>query len=65
METNPIEELIRKATEVLGSRARAQEWIQEPNPALGGDTPLQAIQTDEGPQRVGQLLSQIEHGLLH
>lgn len=65
MTTEPIEELIRKATDVLGSETRAQEWVREPNPALDGNTPLQAAQTEEGGRRVKQLLCQIEYGLLH
>ena len=55
--------LYQRAAEVLGSRQDARVWMQEPNTALGEDTPLAFADTEPGARRVEQLLGQIEHGV--
>jgi len=56
--------LLQRATDVLGSRDDAQKWMQEPNFALGDDTPLQFADTEPGARRVERLLGQIERGIV-
>lgn len=55
--------LYQRAAEVLGSHQEARAWMQEPNTALGKDTPLAFADTEPGARRVEQLLGQIEHGV--
>lgn len=38
------------------------DWPDQPLPALGGETPRQAIRTPEGRERVVELLKNYEHG---
>ena len=52
-----------RAEEVLGSSQTAERWLKEPIPALGFETPLSMLDTDEGAQMVGDLLGRIEHGV--
>jgi len=56
--------LYQRATDVLGGREEARNWLTEPNYALGDDTPLQFADTEPGARRVEQLLGQIEHGIV-
>jgi putative toxin-antitoxin system antitoxin component (TIGR02293 family) len=56
--------LLQRATDVFGSPDDAREWMQEPNFALGDDTPLQFADTEPGARRVERLLGQIEHGII-
>ena len=39
------------------------EWLCTPNPALEGQTPLEAVTTDRGFEAVKGLLTKIEQGL--
>jgi putative toxin-antitoxin system antitoxin component (TIGR02293 family) len=51
------------AEEVLGSAQAAERWLKEPIPALGRVTPLSLLDTDEGAQRVTDILGRIDHGV--
>ncbi len=37
-----------------------RKWISEPIPALGGLTPLEAVKTPQGKQRVLELITEVE-----
>lgn len=52
------------AEEVLGRRDRAGRWLQKPNRALGGATPLEHLDTELGAQQVEQVLGRIGHGIV-
>ena len=52
-----------RAVEVLGSREEASRWLHAPNPALGGQTPLELLDTDLGSRQVEDVLGRIEHGV--
>ena len=52
-----------QAEEVLGSTQTAERWLKEPLPALGTETPLELLDTDEGVQMVSDILGRIEHGV--
>ena len=51
------------AEEVLGSRERATRWLHEPNPALGGESPLRTLDSDLGARQVEDVLVRIAHGV--
>lgn len=46
-----LEQIIDKATDVLGSRERAEEWIEKSSATLGG-RPRDLAATDEGTKAV-------------
>jgi len=51
------------AIEVLGDRDRAVHWLTRSNRALGGETPVELVQTEEGLQSALDALYRIEHGV--
>jgi putative toxin-antitoxin system antitoxin component (TIGR02293 family) len=51
------------AAEVLGGEAQAARWLHASNRALGGQTPLELLDTDLGSQQVEDVLGRIEHGV--
>ncbi len=51
------------AVEVLGSRDKAARWLHRSNRALGGDCPLELLDTDLGSRQVEEVLGRIEHGV--
>jgi putative toxin-antitoxin system antitoxin component (TIGR02293 family) len=55
--------VLRRASEILGSRDAAQQWLVRANPALDGRTPLSLLDTSIGWERVQQVLGRIEHGV--
>ncbi len=48
---------------VLGDRAKASEWLQRRNHALGGEPPLSWLDTDLGSRQVEDILGRIAHGV--
>lgn len=52
-----------RAEDVLGSAQATERWLKESIPALGQVTPLSLLDTDEGVQRVTDILGRIEHGV--
>lgn len=56
--------VLLRALEVFGDSQRALKWMREVNPALNNDTPLHAIQTDEGRREVLNILGRIEYGVI-
>jgi putative toxin-antitoxin system antitoxin component (TIGR02293 family) len=55
--------ILALATDVLENQAHAIGWLREPTDALNGRTPLQAISSDFGAERVANLLYQMEYGI--
>lgn len=51
------------AIEVLGSAEKARQWLERPNRALGGETPLGFLDTDIGARQVEAVLGRIAHGV--
>jgi putative toxin-antitoxin system antitoxin component (TIGR02293 family) len=41
----------------------ARRWLQTPNPALAGDSPIQFASTDVGAREVENLIGRLEHGV--
>lgn len=56
--------VLLRALEVFGDSDRALAWMREQNPALNNETPLHAIQTEEGRVGVLNILGRIEHGVI-
>ena len=52
------------AVAVFGSEDKAGAWLRRPNRALGGDVPIQVLDTDLGARQIEDLLGRIEHGAL-
>ena len=55
--------VMARATDVLSDRENAAQWLQGPNRALGGVSPLGLLDTDVGLQEVLAVLGRIEHGV--
>ena len=51
------------ATDILGGQREVSAWLQAPNRALGGVTPLSQMDTDVGVRQVECVLGRIEHGV--
>ncbi|HEX3982933.1 MAG TPA: antitoxin Xre/MbcA/ParS toxin-binding domain-containing protein [Acidisoma sp.] len=58
-----VARLIAAAEETFGSAEKAHQWLRRPTTALGGEKPLDLLDTDEGARRVDVLLGRIGHGI--
>ncbi len=52
-----------RAVEVLGSAEKASRWLQRPNRSLGGQVPLELLDTSVGTRQVEEVLGRIEDGV--
>ncbi|MBI3791767.1 MAG: DUF2384 domain-containing protein [Gemmatimonadetes bacterium] len=52
-----------RAEDALGDSDRGRRWIAMPNRALGGDRPIDLLDSDVGTTVVEQVLGRIEHGV--
>jgi hypothetical protein len=59
-----LQNLLDAAERFHGSREAALRWLNTPNVALGGVTPLEAARTKAGIQAVLDLLAGLEHGVV-
>lgn len=48
---------------VLENRSNAVAWLREPSDALGGRSPLSAMVSDPGAEKVSNMLYQMEFGI--
>jgi len=55
-------QVLALAERYIGDRSRALGWLRHPNPVLGSVTPLHALETEIGRQRVIQALGAIAYG---
>ncbi len=51
------------AVEMIGDRDNAIRWLGTPNRALGGETPLDQLDTDTGSRMVEDILGRIAYGV--
>lgn len=58
-----IGQLITKGEEFFGNRENFQNWLKQPNTALGGYIPLDILDTTIGVQLVMDVLGRLEHGV--
>lgn len=56
-------EVFAKATEVMGSEAAAEAWMNEPYIGLDNEKPVDLVTTPAGAGAVKTYLNQIEHGV--
>ncbi len=49
--------------EVLGTAEKARHWLITPNRALGGEPPLDLLDTEIGARQVEEVLLRMEHGI--
>ncbi len=54
---------VAQAVEVLGTIEKARGWLKAPNRALGGDTPLELLDTDIGAHQVEEVLLRLNYGI--
>lgn len=56
--------LLSQATQLMeNNEEAAQEWLDSPSPALGGQTPLECATTEVGARRVEDLIISLEYGM--
>jgi putative toxin-antitoxin system antitoxin component (TIGR02293 family) len=51
------------AVEMIGDQEKAIEWLSTPNRALGGERPLDQLDTDTGARVVEDILGRIAYGV--
>src|ERR1700740_3476675 len=51
------------AVEMIGEEGKAVQWLQTPNRALGGERPIDQVDTDVGAREVEDILSRIAYGV--
>ena len=51
------------AVEMIGEEEKAVEWLSTPNRALGGERPLDQLDTDVGTRQVEDVLGRIAYGV--
>ena len=56
-------EVTARAVEVFGSREKALRWLKAPVRSLGDQSPLSLLDTEEGINRVTDVLGRVEHGV--
>jgi putative toxin-antitoxin system antitoxin component (TIGR02293 family) len=51
------------AVEMIGNKVKAAEWLSTPNRALGGQAPIDQLDTDLGAREVENTLGRIAYGV--
>jgi putative toxin-antitoxin system antitoxin component (TIGR02293 family) len=51
------------AVEIIGDEKKAVQWLLTPNRALGGERPLDQLDTDVGARQVEDILGRIAYGV--
>ena len=51
------------AVEMIGEEDKAVRWLQTPNRALGGERPIDQVDTEVGAREVEDILSRIAYGV--
>ena len=52
-----------RAEEVFEDTGAARNWLKRPNRALGGEIPLDLLDTEAGVKQVDEVLGRIEYGI--
>jgi putative toxin-antitoxin system antitoxin component (TIGR02293 family) len=55
--------VLAEAEETFGSQQKAAKWLRRPTTALGGEKPIDLLDTSEGAEQVEALLGRIGHGI--
>lgn len=54
---------LARAEEALGDREKATRWMRKENRALGGNRPIDLLESDAGTRMVERVLGRVEHGV--
>jgi putative toxin-antitoxin system antitoxin component (TIGR02293 family) len=52
------------AERVFGSDEKAAAWLRRPNRSLGGESPIEVLDTDIGAREIEDALGRLEHGIV-
>jgi putative toxin-antitoxin system antitoxin component (TIGR02293 family) len=63
MSATVYEEILNKATEVLGGRDLAEAWMLTPARGLDGRAPVEMMSTDADLELVRDFLGRMEYGV--
>jgi putative toxin-antitoxin system antitoxin component (TIGR02293 family) len=55
--------MLVRAEEAIGDMSRSRRWLAQPNRALGGERPIDLLDSDTGTLAVERVLGRIEHGV--
>lgn len=58
-----VARILALASDVLGDKARASQWLQTPNRALQNVAPFELLDNDTGVQTVETILGRISYGV--
>jgi putative toxin-antitoxin system antitoxin component (TIGR02293 family) len=58
-----VANVIAQTVEVLGSIDKARVWLKSPNRALGGEVPLDLLDTEIGASQVEDVLLRLNYGI--
>lgn len=58
-----IVEVVTKGIDVFEDKSRFNEWMRQPNTALGGKSPLSLIDSDKGIREILDVLGRLRHGV--
>jgi len=58
-----LSRVLTAAKSALGSLEKARRWLQSPSRVLGGEVPLQLLDTDVGADAVLEEIGRIEYGV--
>lgn len=58
-----LAETLAKASQVFGSRGKAEEWLSKPAMGLDGQRPIDLLQTAQGAELVNDFLTRLDYGV--
>lgn len=58
-----IARAVSQSVEVLGSIDKGRAWLKAPNRALGGEAPLDLLDTEIGARQVEEILLRLNYGI--
>lgn len=61
--SNLVQAAMDKATQVLGDKQKARMWLDTPNLALGGRSPIEMLDSQESLLQILAVLDRIEYGI--
>jgi putative toxin-antitoxin system antitoxin component (TIGR02293 family) len=61
--TMRVARVFAQTKDTFGNATKATHWLQSRNRALGGDVPLELLDTDAGAQSVQTILYRIDYGI--
>ena len=63
VELTSLDNLLNRATQVIGDREQALRWLGTPVRALNFETPVSQLVTPQGKEAVETVLTRLEHGI--